>query len=67
MVQKPCVNGIVAAVLSASIIPLHGALAKEKSHRQKAVVKPRSPYFERTLPTPDLRTSSPETSAARVQ
>jgi hypothetical protein len=24
------VNGIVAAVLSASIIPLHGALAKER-------------------------------------
>jgi hypothetical protein len=27
----PCVNGILAAVLSASIIPIHGALAQEKS------------------------------------
>lgn len=29
--RRPCVNGILAAVLSASIIPIHGALAQEKS------------------------------------
>jgi len=28
---RSCVNGILAAVLSASIVPIHGALAKEKS------------------------------------
>jgi hypothetical protein len=41
MIQnRPCVNGIVAAVLSASIVPTHGALAKEKSHRLlKAMAK----------------------------
>ncbi len=39
--NEPCVNGILAAVLSASVIPLHGALAKEKSARlQKAIGKP---------------------------
>ncbi len=39
--NEPCVNGILAAVLSASVIPLHGALAKEKSPRlQKAMGKP---------------------------
>jgi hypothetical protein len=32
MIQnRSCVNGILAAVLSASILPIHGALAKEKS------------------------------------
>jgi hypothetical protein len=40
MIQKPCVNGIVAAVLSASVVPLHGALAREKSTRLlKALAK----------------------------
>ncbi|MGJ0452549.1 MAG: hypothetical protein ACR65T_04845 [Methylocystis sp.] len=29
--RRPCVNGILAAVLSASVIPLHGALAQEKT------------------------------------
>ncbi|MBI1981316.1 MAG: hypothetical protein HYS63_07170 [Methylocystis sp.] len=29
--RRPCVNGILAAVLSASIIPIHGALAQEKT------------------------------------
>jgi len=28
--QRPCVNGILAAVLSASFLPIHGALAKEE-------------------------------------
>ncbi|WP_457798699.1 hypothetical protein [Methylocystis sp. S23] len=32
MIQnRSCVNGILAAVLSASIVPTHGALAKEKA------------------------------------
>ena len=48
MIQnRPCVNGIVAAVLSASIVPMHGALAKEKSHRlQKINGKPATPKVE---------------------
>ncbi len=50
MIQnQPCVNGIVAAVLSASIAPLHGALAKEKSLRlQKINSKPRVPKIDVT-------------------
>lgn len=28
--QRPCVNGVLAAVLSASFLPIHGALAKEE-------------------------------------
>lgn len=32
MIQnRSCVNGILAAVLSARIVPTHGALAKEKT------------------------------------
>jgi hypothetical protein len=34
------VNGILAAVLSAGIVPMHGALAKEKAQAHKAVAKP---------------------------
>lgn len=38
--RRPCVNGILAAVLSASIIPIHGALAQGKSPTaQKPIVK----------------------------
>lgn len=38
--QRPCVNGILAAVLSASIVPINGALAKEaKSAPAKHAVK----------------------------
>lgn len=44
MIQnRPCVNGILAAVLSASILPIHGALAKAKEKlpgEHKAVAKP---------------------------
>ncbi|CAJ0885993.1 hypothetical protein AMST5_03667 [freshwater sediment metagenome] len=48
MIQnRPCVNGIVAAVLSASIVPTHGALAKEKSLRLlKINSKPAAPKVE---------------------
>lgn len=28
--QRPSVNGVLAAVLSASFLPIHGALAKEE-------------------------------------
>jgi len=39
--HRPCVNGILAAVLSASILPIHGALAKEKSPvAHKTAAKP---------------------------
>ncbi len=38
--HRPCVNGILAAVLSASIIPIHGALAQEKTPTaQRPVVR----------------------------
>ncbi len=38
--RRPCVNGILAAVLSASIIPIHGALAQEKTPTaQRPVVR----------------------------
>lgn len=30
MSQQPCANGILAAVLSASFLPIHGALAREE-------------------------------------
>jgi hypothetical protein len=51
MIQnQPCVNGIIAAVLSASITPLHGALAREKSPRlQKISSKQRAPKMDATL------------------
>jgi hypothetical protein len=29
--RRPYVNGILAAVLSASVIPIHGALAQKKA------------------------------------
>lgn len=38
--RRPCVNGILAAVLSASIIPIHGALAQGNSPTaQKPIVR----------------------------
>jgi len=30
MSEQPCANGILAAVLSASFLPIHGALAREE-------------------------------------
>lgn len=44
--QRTCVNGILAAVLSASFLPIHGALAKEEKpttaakHAVKKQTKP---------------------------
>ncbi|MBM3563703.1 MAG: hypothetical protein FJX48_11295 [Alphaproteobacteria bacterium] len=48
MNQRTCANGILAAVLSASFLPIHGALAKEErsaapgaaKHVAKKSVKP---------------------------
>ena len=37
--NRPCVNGILAAVLSASILPIHGALAKEEKDKTPAAHK----------------------------
>jgi hypothetical protein len=37
--NRPCVNGILAAVLSASILPIHGALAKEEKDKTTAAHK----------------------------
>ncbi len=40
MIQnRSCVNGIIAAVLSASILPIHGALAKEAKDKAPAAHK----------------------------
>ncbi|MGJ0507799.1 MAG: hypothetical protein ACR652_11900 [Methylocystis sp.] len=61
MIQnRACVNGIVAAVLSASIIPLHGALAKEKSPRlQKVIGKRSAPKIERIGDAPNAAAPLP--------
>jgi hypothetical protein len=42
MIQnRTAVNGILAAVLSASVVPMHGALAKEKAPvAHKAAARP---------------------------
>lgn len=47
--RRPCVNGILAAVLSASVIPLHGALAQEKTPTAQRPV----PRLPATLPAPN--------------
>lgn len=50
--QRPCVNSVLAAVLSASFLPIHGALAKEEKpakaqtaakHSAKKQTKPVAP------------------------
>ncbi|MFZ3181785.1 MAG: hypothetical protein WA156_16645 [Methylocystis silviterrae] len=66
MNQRPCVNGILAAVLSASFLPIHGALAKEDSsanapgaakhaakHAAKKPAKPPAQKQDANKPTPD--------------
>lgn len=50
---RPCVNGILAAVLSASIIPIHGALAKEKAAPLKHAVKQPAKHARPTPPKSD--------------
>ncbi len=52
---RPRVNGILAVVLSASIVPIHGALAQEKTPTaQRTVAK-----LPATLPVKP-QSSSPE-------
>ncbi len=62
MNQRPCVNGILAAVLSASFLPIHGALAKEErsanapgaaKHAAKKPAKPPAPKQDANKPTLD--------------
>lgn len=70
MIQnRSCVNGILAAVLSASILPIHGALAKEEkspgAHKTaaKKIDKPAAHRMDRQeAPKDDAAT--PETSGA---
>ncbi|MCC3245634.1 hypothetical protein LG047_09910 [Methylocystis sp. WRRC1] len=56
---RPCVNGILAAVLSASILPIHGALAREKAPaahkaaKKHAVKKPAPAEAPKAEPAPD--------------
>lgn len=47
MNHRSCVNGILAAVLSASVVPIHGALAQPKP---PAAERP-APKLPATLPT----------------
>lgn len=65
---RPCVNGILAAVLSASIIPIHGALAREKAppkHAAKHAAKHARPTPPKNEPaksdaaTPDISAPAP--------
>jgi hypothetical protein len=62
MNQRSCANGILAAVLSASFLPIHGALAKEArsatapgaaKHVAKKPAKPPASKHEATSPAPD--------------
>jgi hypothetical protein len=61
MNQRSCANGILAAVLSASFLPIHGALAKEEKsaapgaakHVAKKTVKPPAVKHEANKPSPD--------------
>jgi hypothetical protein len=50
MIQnRTAVNGILAAVLSASVVPIHGALAKEKSPAaHKAAARPAAKKHEKS-------------------
>ncbi|HEY8163575.1 MAG: hypothetical protein ACR650_08710 [Methylocystis sp.] len=58
------VNGILAAVLSASIVPMHGALAKPKSPtaHKAAVKKMNAPAAQKT----DKRGGPKETDGANA-
>ena len=60
--QRSCVNGILAAVLSASFLPIHGALAKEErstnaagavKHAAKKQTKPAALKQDANKPSPD--------------
>lgn len=60
--QRPCVNGVLAAVLSASFLPIHGALAKEEKpanassaakHAAKKPAKPTAQKQDAGKPAPE--------------
>lgn len=59
MSQQPCANGILAAVLSASFLPIHGALAREEGTAsasgaaKHAAKKPAPPKQPASPPSPD--------------
>lgn len=61
MNQRSCANGILAAVLSASFLPIHGALAKEEKsaapgaakHVAKKSVKPPVVKHDANKPPPE--------------
>jgi hypothetical protein len=61
MNQRSCANGILAAVLSASFLPIHGALAKEEKsaapgaakHAAKKPAKPPAVKHDATKPSPE--------------
>lgn len=60
--QRPCVNGVLAAVLSASFLPIHGALAKEPANHAKQVVKkPNKPAAHKPA---DAGKAAPESNGA---
>jgi hypothetical protein len=70
MNQRPCANGILAAVLSASFLPIHGALAKQErsggasgSAKQgaKTPAKPPSARRDANKPSPDDRRGADDT------
>jgi hypothetical protein len=68
--NQSCVNGILAAVLSASVIPLHGALAREKSARlQKATAKhrPASPPERDAVNPASARVEAPAVGPSAAQ
>ena len=59
MNQRSCANGILAAVLSASFLPIHGALAKEErsanasSYAKRGAKKlPKKPAVKHDANTP---------------
>ena len=60
---RPCVNGILAAVLSGSIIPIHGALAQEKSptaERPAAKLPGALPVRSGSSPNAAIKQARPE-------
>ncbi|PPD46631.1 MAG: hypothetical protein CTY15_01070 [Methylocystis sp.] len=65
MIQhRPCVNGILAAVLSASILPIHGALAKEKTPAAHKAVASKAAKKIDKQDAPKEESAKPEGSGA---
>ncbi len=72
--QRPCVNGILAAVLSASILPMHGALAKEakpastkpvEKHAMKKTPGAKATKPAAATPSPDM--GAPSDGSGKAQ